>query len=139
MRTAGSLLALLILTASAFAQNSFPMVTHVTPVAVQRGTYMEPLMTRLLKQAQVLSVAPPQTRAETQLSFAPVVRKVVPAVVNVYASRVEQAARNPLFDDPVFRQFFGGGLLRFALHGDAVGHEFFKRFGPLLLGFGESA
>ncbi len=31
-------------------------------VAVQRGTYMEPLMTRLLKQAQTLSVAPPQTR-----------------------------------------------------------------------------
>ena len=31
-------------------------------VAVQRGTYMEPLMARLLKQAQVLSVVPPQTR-----------------------------------------------------------------------------
>jgi Do/DeqQ family serine protease len=28
-------------------------------------------------------------------------------VVNVYASRVETMARNPLFDDPVFRQFFG--------------------------------
>lgn len=36
-------------------------------VAVQRGTYMEPLMGRLLKRAQVLSVAPPQTReAEIQ-------------------------------------------------------------------------
>jgi len=31
-------------------------------VAVQRGTYMEPLMSRLLKQAEILSVAPPQTR-----------------------------------------------------------------------------
>ena len=30
-----------------------------------------------------------------------------PAVVNVYASRTEKVQRNPLFDDPVFRQFFG--------------------------------
>ena len=44
-----------------------------------------------------------------RLSFAPVVKKVTPAVVNVYASRVETAARNPLFDDPIFRRFFGGG------------------------------
>lgn len=36
-------------------------------VAVQRGTYMEPLMSRILKQAQILSVAPPRTReAEIQ-------------------------------------------------------------------------
>ncbi len=32
-----------------------------------------------------------------------------PAVVNVYASRVETMPRNPLFDDPIFRRFFGGG------------------------------
>ena len=30
-----------------------------------------------------------------------------PAVVNVYASRVETMPRNPLFDDPIFRRFFG--------------------------------
>ena len=51
----------------------------------------------------------PSTRADTQYSFSSVVKKAVPSVVNVYASRVEQVARNPLFDDPVFRQFFGGG------------------------------
>jgi S1-C subfamily serine protease len=43
-----------------------------------------------------------------RLSFAPVVKKARPAVVNVYASRVETMPRNPLFDDPIFRQFFGG-------------------------------
>src|ERR1700748_99157 len=52
---------------------------------------------------------PPQSRGQVRLSFAPVVKKVTPAVVNVYASRVETAARNPLFDDPIFRRFFGGG------------------------------
>jgi len=52
----------------------------------------------------------PESRAQVQLSFAPVVRKVAPAVVNVYATRkVEQQAMSPLFDDPLFRQFFGGG------------------------------
>ena len=51
----------------------------------------------------------PQSPNQVRLSFAPVVKKVTPAVVNVYASRVETAARNPLFDDPIFRRFFGGG------------------------------
>ena len=51
----------------------------------------------------------PQSRAEIALSFAPVVRKAQPAVVNVYASRTERRPVNPLFDDPVFRRFFGGG------------------------------
>jgi Do/DeqQ family serine protease len=50
----------------------------------------------------------PQSLSEVRLSFAPVVKKVRPAVVNVYASRVETMPRNPLFDDPIFRQFFGG-------------------------------
>ena len=51
--------------------------------------------------------AVPQDLAQVQLSLAPVVKKAQPAVVNVYASRVEQRPRNPLFDDPFFRQFFG--------------------------------
>src|ERR1700675_4255668 len=49
----------------------------------------------------------PQSPGEVHLSFAPVVKKAQPAVVNVYASRVEKMPRNPLFDDPIFRQFFG--------------------------------
>ena len=47
----------------------------------------------------------PQSPAQVRLSFAPVVKKAAPAVVNVYASRVETMPRNPLFDDPIFRQF----------------------------------
>ena len=46
------------------------------------------------------------TAAELRLSYAPVVQHVAPAVVNVYAAKTVQA-RNPLFDDPIFRQFFG--------------------------------
>jgi Do/DeqQ family serine protease len=52
----------------------------------------------------------PQSKAQVTLSFAPVVKKAAPAVVNVYAQRVEKLPpRNPLFDDPVFQRFFGGG------------------------------
>ena len=51
----------------------------------------------------------PQSPAQVRLSFAPVVRKAAPAVVNVYVSHVERAPRNPLFDDPIFQRFFGGG------------------------------
>ncbi len=46
------------------------------------------------------------TAAELRLSYAPVVQRVAPAVVNVYAAKVVQN-RNPLFDDPIFRRFFG--------------------------------
>ena len=50
----------------------------------------------------------PSSPGEIKLSFAPVVKRVTPAVVNVYAARIVQD-RVPLFDDPIFRRFFGGG------------------------------
>jgi Do/DeqQ family serine protease len=50
----------------------------------------------------------PGTRAEIQYSFAPLVRKVGPAVVNIYArAEVTERRASPLFDDPFFRRFFG--------------------------------
>jgi len=55
------------------------------------------------------SPAVPKNRAEIAYSFAPVVKKAQPAVVNVFASRVERMPANPLFDDPIFRRFFGEG------------------------------
>ena len=49
---------------------------------------------------------PPTSRELIHLSFAPVVKKVAPAVVNVYSRRMVQT-RSPIMDDPLFRQFFG--------------------------------
>ena len=51
----------------------------------------------------------PQTQSDIFLSFAPVVKKAQPALVNVYASRTDKRPRNPLFNDPIFRRFFGEG------------------------------
>src|ERR1700723_4764172 len=48
----------------------------------------------------------PTSPAQIQLSYAPVVKRVAPAVVNVYAARVVEN-RNPFINDPLFRQFFG--------------------------------
>ena len=66
----------------------------VTPVVAQDGAAQPQRMT-------------PGARAEIQFSYAPIVRRVTPAVVNVYASRVERRPANPLFDDPFFQRFFG--------------------------------
>ena len=53
----------------------------------------------------------PGSMGQLQLSFAPVVQRVAPAVVNVYAARVVEN-QNPFMADPFFRQFFGGGMPR---------------------------
>jgi Do/DeqQ family serine protease len=49
----------------------------------------------------------PPNRGELIYSFSPVVKKAQPAVVNVFASRTDKRPRNRLFDDPIFRHFFG--------------------------------
>ena len=64
--------------------------------------------------AMILSLSPasaqtrqvPTSPMELKLSYAPIVQRVQPAVVNVYAAKTVQN-RNPLLDDPVFRRFFG--------------------------------
>src|SRR5437660_137364 len=69
----------------------------------------------LLSGALLLGLAPgavaqdrrlPASPNELKLSYAPVVQRTAPAVVNVYAAKVVEN-RNPLFEDPFFRRFFG--------------------------------
>ncbi|MND49792.1 Periplasmic pH-dependent serine endoprotease DegQ precursor [compost metagenome] len=48
----------------------------------------------------------PLSRADMQLSFAPLVKETAPAVVNVYAARQVQQ-QSPFAGDPFFEQFFG--------------------------------
>ncbi len=57
-----------------------------------------------LSQSRVLG-----SDTELRLSFAPLVKRTSPAVVNIYTSKtVRQRRVSPLFDDPFFRRFFGG-------------------------------
>jgi len=63
-------------------------------------------LSALLSRAGAEDRRVPSSPAELQLSFAPVVKRAAPAVVNVYAARVVEN-RNPFMNDPLFRQFFG--------------------------------
>lgn len=70
-------------------------------VAIAAATTATPLT------AQTRAV--PDSKAQVQLSLAPVVKQTAPAVVNVYGTRVEKRQQNPFFEDPFFRRFFGDG------------------------------
>ncbi len=72
----------------------------LTAVAVA-GLAAPPVSAQPLQQER-------QVPAQQQLllSYAPVVKRVAPAVVNVYAAKVVRT-RNPFMEDPIFRHFFG--------------------------------
>jgi len=80
--------------------------TGVAAAFVERGAEISPAQAQA---AQGEAPAVPRSRAEIAFSFAPVVKKAQPAVVNVFASRVERMPANPFLDDPIFRRFFGEG------------------------------
>jgi len=50
---------------------------------------------------------PPPSREAAQYSFAPIVKKAAPAVVNVYVRARVATFVSPFADDPLFRRFFG--------------------------------
>ena len=49
----------------------------------------------------------PNSLNDIRLSYAPVVQRAAPTVVNVYAAKTV-TNQNPFLDDPIFRRFFGG-------------------------------
>ena len=64
------------------------------------------LILTMLTPAHAQDRRVPASQNELRLSYAPIVQRVTPAVVNVYAAKVVQN-HNPLLDDPIFRRFFG--------------------------------
>ena len=98
--------------ASANVQMHAKHIATCSRNAVQRAESIITLGQRVLgattaQEAAAQSPAVPMSRAEITYSFAPVVKKAQPAVVNVFASRVERMPANPFLDDPIFRRFFG--------------------------------
>ena len=76
---------------------------------MRRLSYAAFVLLAGLVPAQAQDSVVPESAAQVKFSFAPVVKSVTAAVVNVYAQHVEKAQANPMFSDPFFRQFFGGG------------------------------
>ena len=60
--------------------------------------------------AQAQTRTSPNSREEIQLSFAPIVKKAAPAVVNINDKRKAVERGGGLFNDPFFRRFFGRGF-----------------------------
>ncbi len=60
----------------------------------------------------------PEDRMQVQLSYAPLVERAAPAVVNIYTKKIVRSRQTaPLFDDPFFRRFFGDFGFRFGPQG----------------------
>ncbi len=55
----------------------------------------------------VAAASGPDTGVPFNGSFAPIVKKVIPSVVNISSSRIVTPQMNPLFEDPFFKRFFG--------------------------------
>lgn len=87
---------LLISTQAVFAENAFEKALEKL-LGGQNGQSGE-------------EIRVPESQAEIQLSFAPLVKKVSKSVVNVYAAR--KAVQSPFAGDPFFERFFGGGNRR---------------------------
>jgi Do/DeqQ family serine protease len=61
----------------------------------------------LLTPASAADRVVPATREQVTLTFAPVVKQVAPAVVNIYTRKVVANQMPQMFGDPFFRRFFG--------------------------------
>ena len=75
------------------------------PFAAASALWLSLLTCALLPLAAQAAL-PPVIDGQALPSLAPMLEGVTPAVVNI-ASKTRVAVRNPYFDDPVFRRFFG--------------------------------
>jgi serine protease Do len=99
--------AIVLIGAAAFA---VPALTADKGAADTKPTETEHL--RLAPPAPKALPQAPSSMGQVQLTFAPVVRRIAPAVVNVYSKSIVQAQVNPFFNDPVFGQLFGTPEMR---------------------------
>ena len=94
--------AVLISAAAIFAAGAFAYAVLPGTQSDAQPVPLKPPMARALPVPLT-----PSSMAQVQLTFAPVVKRVAPAVVNVYSKSVVQQQANPIFADPFFSQFFG--------------------------------
>lgn len=84
-----------------------------TGVALSRFTALVIILTVVGAKAASMpklniQTQPPSRNTVAITTFAPVVKKAAPSVVNIYTTKtIKQRDLTPLFDDPIFRYFFG--------------------------------
>ncbi len=73
----------------------------------RRSQFFALIATLLLTVPAMAAEQVPASREQVTLTFAPLVKKATPAVVNIYTRRTVKTRPMPFFNDPIFRQFFG--------------------------------
>ena len=80
------------------------MMRHIASLVVAVVCGLFAATTLQMAKAQTV----PASQAQIDLSFAPLVKEVAPAVVNVFTKRVvREQARSPFANAPFFQRFFG--------------------------------
>ncbi len=80
-----------------------------TSLALLLGAILVPLASAedAPKEAKVKIDPSPLPQIAGLTTFAPVVEKVAPSVVTIATSKMVKQSKNPYFNDPMFRRFFG--------------------------------
>jgi Do/DeqQ family serine protease len=83
------------------------MLTSIRKYCVVISAVLGLAMTLTPRLAHAEKVVP-ESAGQVTLSYAPIVKRTAPAVVNIYAKKVVQQRSAPtLFNDPFFQRFFG--------------------------------
>jgi serine protease Do len=83
-------------------------VIGVVSVAIWAGAWHSNLWAKGSLPSIAVDNSPISRSTSGLTSFAPVVKRAAPSVVNIYSTRnVHYHANNPFMNDPFFRQFFG--------------------------------
>jgi Do/DeqQ family serine protease len=78
--------------------------------AVAMGASIAPKLFAPAEEASAQEKIAPPSREAIQYSYAPIVRKASPAVVNVYVRSRVRTFDSPFANDPFFRHFFGNAF-----------------------------
>ena len=92
-----------------FAQTATVMLAVLFVIATLRPEWMPRSggsTPQVIELKQAASIASADSRPGPS-SYSDAVRRAQPAVVNIFTSKEVRSARNPLFNDPLFRHFFG--------------------------------
>jgi Do/DeqQ family serine protease len=74
-------------------------------------THVRTLLLAVLLALPLAGGAQPRSGAEVRSSFSDAVKKVSPAVVNIFTKKVVQGGANPFAADPFFQLFFGNPMM----------------------------
>ncbi len=97
-----------------FVQSRWPLIkSMILAVSLSgifvSGAFAQEASSALRGTSSELKLVP-EDNAQLRYSFAPLVKKTAPAVVNVYAAVRVQQRQSPFAGDPFFEQFFGGNV-----------------------------